>query len=546
MFVRAGEYHVVHSVEASALTHAQRRGLFARRSPLLRFQDDESLVALTRRGHQHAFEALVERYQARLLGFCRQMLGSTEDAEDVLQEVFVAAYNAMIADERKIAVRPWLYRIARNRCLNHLRKPTADGQDTMDVHPHMHGVTTLERVQNREDFRNLLEDVTHLPETQRSALLLREIDAMSYEEIAQAMDTTVPGVKSLLVRARIALAESSQARQLSCDEVRVQLAEAIEGLAKVDGAARRHIKACEQCSEFRTQLRKDSKVLAALFPAGPLLALKGLIVGKLTGLFGGGAAGGTGAGAGAAGAGAAAGAGGTAATGAAVGGAAAAAGGAGAAGAAGAAAAAGGAAIGTKAAAGLATAALLAGGAVEVKNVVSNDSGKPIAAKAAAKPLPEPPPPLPPPPEPKPEPVVVLPVTEPVEEIVPPVEGEEAETGGVLGPQGRKQDKEETASADGSQSGTPVGGGVSSCDADGDGATDPNCSSGTTTQTDQAAVAPESSAAEIERAEQRAKQKRKAEKKRKAKKRKAKKRKAKKRKAKTRKAKLSRGGVPAR
>ncbi|MGH2957682.1 MAG: RNA polymerase sigma factor, partial [Solirubrobacterales bacterium] len=286
-------------MEASTLTHAQRRGLFARRSPLLKLQGDESLVALTREGHQHAFEVLVSRYQSRLLGFCRQMLGSTEDAEDVLQEVFVAAYNAMVADDRPIAVRPWLYRIARNRCLNHLRKPTADGQDTMDTHPHMNGVTTLERVQNREEFRSLLDDVGKLPETQRSALLLREIDAMSYEEIAHAMDTTVPGVKSLLVRARIALAESSQARQLSCDEVRLQLAEAAEGLAKLDGPARRHVKACDPCGDFRKQLQKDSKVLAALFPAGPLLVLKGLLFGKLSGLFGGGggaAAGGAGGG----------------------------------------------------------------------------------------------------------------------------------------------------------------------------------------------------------------------------------------------------------
>ena len=150
----------------------------------------------------------------------------------------------------------------------------------MDTHPHMNGVTTLERVQNREEFRNLLADVGHLPETQRSALLLREIDAMSYEEIAQAMDTTVPGVKCLLVRARIALAESSQARQLTCDEVRLELAEAAEGLAKVSGPARRHVKACEPCREFRSQLRTDTKVLAALFPAGPLLALKGALVGQ--------------------------------------------------------------------------------------------------------------------------------------------------------------------------------------------------------------------------------------------------------------------------
>jgi RNA polymerase sigma factor (sigma-70 family) len=392
-------------LEASTLTHAQRRGLFARRSPLLRFQDDENLVALTRKGHQHAFDMLVERYQSRLLGFCRQMLGSTEDAEDVLQEVFVAAYNAMVADERPIAVRPWLYRIARNRSLNHLRKPTADGQDTMDTHPHMNGVTTLERVQNREEFRNLLDDVSHLPETQRSALLLREIDAMSYEEIAQAMDTTVPGVKSLLVRARIALAESSQARQLTCDDVRLELAEAAEGIAKVSGPVRRHMKGCDPCREFRTQLRSDTKALASIFPAGPLILLKGVLVAKLTGLFGGGGGGaaagaggggaaGAGAGAGAAGAGAgAAGAGaagaGAAGAGAAAAGSTAAIGGAAAAGGAaaggGAAAAAGGAAaaIGTKAAAGLATAAIIAGGAAEIQNVSAPDhhSSKSATAK---------------------------------------------------------------------------------------------------------------------------------------------------------------------
>ena len=384
-------------LEASTLTHAQRRGLFARRSPLLRFQDDENLVALTRKGHQHAFDSLVERYQSRLLGFCRQMLGSTEDAEDVLQEVFVAAYNAMVADERPIAVRPWLYRIARNRCLNHLRKPTADGQDTMDTHPHMNGVTTHEHVQNREEFRNLLTDVGHLPETQRSALLLREIDAMSYEEIALAMDTTVPGVKSLLVRARIALAESSQARQLTCDEVRLELAEAAEGIAKVTGPARRHIKSCDPCHEFRAQLRSDTKALAAIFPAGPLLVIKGALLAKLSGIFGGGGGGaaagagggggaaagaGAGAGAGAAGAGAgAAGAGaagaGAAGAGAAAAGSTAAIGGAAAAGGAaagGGAAVAGGAAaaIGTKAAAGLATAAILAGGAAEIQTVTDH------------------------------------------------------------------------------------------------------------------------------------------------------------------------------
>ena len=256
---------------------------------------------MARNGNAGAFETIVDRYQGRLLGFCRQMLGSTEDAEDVLQEVFVNAYRAMLADQREINLRPWLYRIARNRCLNHLRKPTADAQESMDMVPMVEAASTAEKVHNREEFRQLLTDVGKLPETQRSALMLREMDAMSYEEIAQAMETSVPSVKSLLVRARISLAEASQARQLTCGEVRIELAEAAEGLRKVSGPVRRHVRECEECADFRSQVRSNDKVLAALFPAGPLLALKGFILSKL-GFAGGGA--GAGAGGGAAGAGA--------------------------------------------------------------------------------------------------------------------------------------------------------------------------------------------------------------------------------------------------
>jgi RNA polymerase sigma factor (sigma-70 family) len=343
-------------LEASALTHASRRGLLARRSPLLKLQGDAKLIAMARSGNPSAFETIVDRYQGRLLGFCRQMLGSTEDAEDVLQEVFVNAYKAMLRDEREINLRPWLYRIARNRCLNHLRKPTADAQESMDMVPAVEASSTAERVHNREEFRQLLVDVKKLPETQRSALLLREMDALSYEEIAAAMETTVPSVKSLLVRARISLAEASQARLLTCGEVHVELSEAAEGLRKVSGPVRRHVRECDECADFRSQVRSNEKALAALFPVGALVALKGFIASKLG--FGAGGAGT--AGAGATGAGAAAG--GAAGAGA-VGGVSAAIGGGGAAGGIGAL----GGAIGTKAVAGVVTAAVITAGAVEVK-----------------------------------------------------------------------------------------------------------------------------------------------------------------------------------
>src|ERR1700716_1462477 len=119
-------------MEVSALTHSSSVSGLRGPSPLLRLQSDERLIALTRRGQHAAFETLCARYQSRLLSFCRHMLASREDAEDVLQEVFAAAYNAVLADERAINARPWLYRIARNRSLNHLRRASAIGADSMD------------------------------------------------------------------------------------------------------------------------------------------------------------------------------------------------------------------------------------------------------------------------------------------------------------------------------------------------------------------------------------------------------------------------------
>ena len=192
----------------------------------------------------------------------------------MLQEVFAAAFNAMLADERPINVRPWLYRIARNRSLNHLRRTQAIGVDSMDVHLSEHGLTTADKVHKREEFRLLIADVQELPETQRTALLLREIDALSYEQIAEAMETTVPSVKSLLVRARVSLAEAAEARLLSCEEVREELGEVAEGLARTTAPVRRHLRTCERCAAFRKQLRQTNKALAAIFPVAPLLLLK--------------------------------------------------------------------------------------------------------------------------------------------------------------------------------------------------------------------------------------------------------------------------------
>ncbi len=263
-------------MEVSALKYSGV-GLHAR-SPLLRLQSDERLVTLIRRGNHAAFEVLVGRYSTRLLAFCRHLLGSREDAEDVLQEILAASFNAILADDRPINVRPWLYRIARNRSLNHLRRMQAIGVDSMDVHYSDHGQSTADKVHEREEFRLLVGDIQGLPETQRTALVLREMDALSYEQIAEVMETTVPSVKSLLVRARVSLAEAAEARLLSCDEVRIELGEVAEGLRRrPNPLVRRHLRTCKRCGIFKDQLKETNKALAALMPIGPLVFFKQLL-----------------------------------------------------------------------------------------------------------------------------------------------------------------------------------------------------------------------------------------------------------------------------
>jgi RNA polymerase sigma factor (sigma-70 family) len=197
-----------------------------------------------RRGRDDAFDVLVDRYRPRLLAFCRNMMRSSEDAEDVLQEVFVNAYRAMRADDRPIQAKAWLYRIARNRCLNELRRNTAATVESMDVFE-TNEPTAIETVERREHLGEIVVDVKRLPEQQRAALLLREMEGLPYQAIADVLETTVPSVKSLLVRARMGLAEAAEARTLSCTDALVALESADDGERKT---ARRHVRHCSDCA----------------------------------------------------------------------------------------------------------------------------------------------------------------------------------------------------------------------------------------------------------------------------------------------------------
>jgi RNA polymerase sigma factor (sigma-70 family) len=166
---------------------------------LLRLQSDGRLVALARDGHDPAFTAIVDRYRAPLVRYCTRLLGP-ERAEDAVQQTLLNAHTAMNDDlDRDIQLRPWLYRIAHNVSLNVLRgarETTTLAEDRADT------VAVEDVVAQRQQLRDALAAISALPEPQRDALLLRELEGRSHEEIAGALGVSVGGARQHLYRAR--------------------------------------------------------------------------------------------------------------------------------------------------------------------------------------------------------------------------------------------------------------------------------------------------------------------------------------------------------
>jgi RNA polymerase sigma factor (sigma-70 family) len=284
-------------MEAGALRAPAALNRISVTAPLLRLRSDEQLVALFRAGNDAAFSVIHDRYRQRLFAYARQMLGgSRQDAEDALQDVFMRAYSSLRSNDRPLSLRAWLYRVAHNRCIDQLRKPAPPAADLFDTsRKPLHD--PMDEAERREDLRRLIADVRRLPEQQRSALLMREIDGLSYAELGDALGISLQAVKSLLVRARIGLVEAVEARDTACTEIRLDLADAFDRGVRASGLARRHLRDCDGCVEYRAQLRGVRQGLGVLAPgtSGPFATLL-----KLVGLGGAGSAGAASAGGGAA------------------------------------------------------------------------------------------------------------------------------------------------------------------------------------------------------------------------------------------------------
>ncbi|MGI8800747.1 MAG: RNA polymerase sigma factor, partial [Solirubrobacteraceae bacterium] len=244
-------------------------------APLLRLRSDDQLIALFRAGSDDSFRIIHDRYRVRLLAYARQMLGgSTADAEDVLQEVFVRAHAALRATSAPISLRAWLYRIAHNRCIDHMRRPSPIPSEIMPgAEPALcRGARhdPPDEAERSENLRRLVADVHALPEQQRSALLMRELQGLSYEELALALGISIAAVKSVLLRARGGVLDAAEARETPCAEIRLELVSAHDRGVRASGRARRHMRECDRCAAYRGELRAVRRQVAGLVPAGPL------------------------------------------------------------------------------------------------------------------------------------------------------------------------------------------------------------------------------------------------------------------------------------
>jgi len=278
-------------MEASAVPRVAPTGVATFASPgLLRLLSDDRLVALIRDGNRNAFEALYDRHHRAILSFCRHMLGSTDEAEDAVQHTFLAAYNDLVSSRKPIRLRAWLFTIARNRCLSILR--ARRDRAALEFEEQATDGLAAE-VQRRQDLRDLVVDINHLPEDQRAALVLAEIGALTHDEIGSVIGVPRGKVKALVFQARESLLASRAARETDCFEIREQLA-TMRGGALRRTTLRRHLRECQGCRDYRHEVESQRRRIAVILPVIPTIALREGVLGVTAGgaVAGAGAAGG--------------------------------------------------------------------------------------------------------------------------------------------------------------------------------------------------------------------------------------------------------------
>ncbi|HTU88271.1 MAG TPA: sigma-70 family RNA polymerase sigma factor [Solirubrobacteraceae bacterium] len=248
---------------------------------------DHELVTAVRRGEESAFEELFSRYRSRIRAYISGILADFDRAEDITQEVFISALRRLRDTERPIAFKPWIYQIAKNACIDELRRTrrnlevpfdhdTSDAGEGVDLFSCEPGADLA--VESKQQLDDLRRAFLGMSEVHRRVLVLRELEGLSYGEIAARLGMTRPVVESTLFRARRRLAEEYEGliSGRSCERTR----ELIDSL-EMHPAARlgvrdrrrltRHLAQCRPCRRHAT-LARTVDPLPAKIAEGSLAA----------------------------------------------------------------------------------------------------------------------------------------------------------------------------------------------------------------------------------------------------------------------------------
>jgi RNA polymerase sigma factor (sigma-70 family) len=221
---------------------------------------DEQLVGLAQAGSSEAFASLFRRYRPAIARYAGRLLGSDARAEDVVQEVFLSALRRIGSLDRPAGFKPWLYRIAHNTCVDHMRRTHRVDEVSIDanllpaseeIRLYRRAPSTHATVTQKEDFKNLREAFGGLPPSQSEVLVMRELEGLSYDQIAARMGITRASVESMLFRARQGLRDeygqiATGERCLRMRPVMARMAEGMSGLRDRRALAR-HVRGCQSC-----------------------------------------------------------------------------------------------------------------------------------------------------------------------------------------------------------------------------------------------------------------------------------------------------------
>jgi RNA polymerase sigma factor (sigma-70 family) len=251
-----------------------------------------------KRGERAAFAEIYRRHHQELYRYCLAIVHDRDDAEDAMQATMVAALRALPGEEREIAVRPWLFRVAHNESVSILRRRRERDPDVAALPDP--GASQEAELATRERLRGLVADLGELPDRQRAAIVMRELSGLSDAEIGAALSCSPAAARQAVYEARTALREREEGREMECERVRAAVSDR-DGRRLRSRRMRAHLKACDGCRGFAASIAQRRSDLQALCPPLPAAAaatiLGGLAGGAGSGAGGLGAAGAAGAGA---------------------------------------------------------------------------------------------------------------------------------------------------------------------------------------------------------------------------------------------------------